>query len=189
MPRSDARNRLVESLNVPHELQHGRPDGVYNTWHRLDSISRFIPPEIAEEMLSIDVDLLEINSGGYALMLTEAVRANTWPLRKIKNTSGISKLADVERKFNLPAYLVAYEPANRPNPADERYEDIERFFVQRRLPKPQHKKYFIELTPQQWAEKLVKIRRWSHDSWNAQRSRGRIAMPSIEELISFTDGC
>jgi hypothetical protein len=58
----------------------------------------------------------------------------------------------------IPAYVLLYQKANRPNPAAKDFSDISSFRVRRLWPDPQTP--WRTLTPCEWAEKLVELRKW-----------------------------
>ena len=70
-----------------------------------------------------------------------------------------SNLARLCTSRTLPAYLVLYKLADALNPADETCHDIISFRVKRLWPKPDTE--WVTYTPQEWAERLLKLRNWS----------------------------
>ena len=59
----------------------------------------------------------------------------------------------------MPAYTLLYEISGNPNPASLDALDIERFRVRRIWPEPETE--WEILSPQEWAERLIKLREWS----------------------------
>jgi hypothetical protein len=62
------------------------------------------------------------------------------------------------RRAKLPAYLVLYQCALEPNPADVDAPDIEGFRIKRVWPTPESE--WRQLDPAEWADALVRIRTW-----------------------------
>ena len=67
-------------------------------------------------------------------------------------------MANLAQMANIPAYIALYRKAADRNPSDLAWPDIERFRVRRLWPKPEGQ--WRDLTPQQWADALVRIRMW-----------------------------
>jgi hypothetical protein len=67
--------------------------------------------------------------------------------------------ARMAAKAGLPAFCVLYGLTTQPNPCDHRVFDISGFRVQRLWPQPERS--FRTLTPDEWANALVKIREWA----------------------------
>lgn len=138
---------------------YGTRDRAYSAWHRRRSTARFVGIERAQTLAMIDLDAalyVEYDDGTkepIALIETAADVGQQW-----KPSIVTMKLAR-RCQPTLPAFVVLYRKSNERNPADDAAHDIIGFRVRRLHPNEQ--RYWTELTPQQWAEKLVKMRDWS----------------------------
>jgi hypothetical protein len=61
-------------------------------------------------------------------------------------------------RANLPCFIVLYTLSDSPNPADGQWKDISRFRVKRLLPRTE--RGWEILTPEEWAKRLLRMRRW-----------------------------
>lgn len=93
-------------------------------------------------------------------------------------------MARLAARCDLPAFVVLYKVASRPNPADQRQFDIERFRVKRIWPTPEH--VWRTLTPADWAEGLLQIRSWSAAKLEIEAANDRIwePIPTQKELFA-----
>lgn len=141
------------------EERYGTRDRTYSAWHRRRSTGRFVGIERAQTLHMIDLD---------ASLYVEYDDGTKEPLALIETATDVGqpwKPSTVTRKLaarcvpTLPAYVVLYRKSRESNPADPAANDISGFRVRRIHPHEQQ--FWIELTPQQWAEKLVKLRDWS----------------------------
>jgi hypothetical protein len=143
------------------EEKYGKRDGIYSAWHRRNSTRRFIGLEKAQLLAMIDVDVslwLEYDDGTKeTLALVETARDVG---QSIKPATVLLKLAKRIHP-TIPAMICLYTPSTTPNPADEQWPDIEKFRCKRLWPLPENT--WTEYTPQQWAEKLLKMREWAAD--------------------------
>lgn len=134
----------------------GTRDRSYSAWHRRHSTRRFIGIEDAQLLAMIDLDAslyVEYDNGDkepLALIETAIDKGQTH-----KSSTVTQKLAI---RSGLPAYVVLYRLSAIPNPADENWKDIASFRVRRINPQPEQA--WRIYTPQQWAENLLKLRRW-----------------------------
>ena len=120
----------------------GVRDLTYSRWHRVDSISRFVGREVAEELTYIDVDVLEYcRVCREPLLLAELARDVG---QNHKNTTVLVMLA---KAANVPAIVVLYRIAG---------EDIDRFRVKNLWPRRDSQwKYY---RPDEFASRLWLIR-------------------------------
>lgn len=134
--------------------RHGFRSLEYSSWHRTASLKRYLGRDLASTILLTDVDhtLWIEHTGGerYPLLLIESALDTG---QQYKPASVIQQLA---RRANVPAYVVLYTPAQRPNVGDARFADIERFRVKRLWPTLDTD--WTTLTPGQWAERLLVLR-------------------------------
>ncbi len=135
------------------EERFGTRDRSYSAWHRRNSTRRFVGIERAQTLAMIDLD---------ASLYVEYDDANKMPLALMEtavDTEQVFKTATVTANLacmaGIPAFVVLYKLAKSKNSADKNWFDIESFRVRRIEPEPTK---FVLLSPQVWAEKLVKIR-------------------------------
>ena len=139
-------------------------DRSYSHWHRRDSTRRFIGIEDAQLLAMIDLDAsvyIEYDDGTkepLALIETAEDRGQNY-----KNATVTLKLA---KRANLPCFVLLYKLSSNPNPANKKYRDIDRFRVKRLYPKPEFT--WRELSPQEWAENLLRLRRWQADKLDTE---------------------
>jgi hypothetical protein len=138
------------------EEQYGTRDRAYSAWHRRRSISRYVGIEAAQTLSMIDLDMcmyVEYDDlSREPLCLVETARDVG---QREKSSSVTVRLA---KRAHLPAYLVLYQCALQPNPADVDAPDIEGFRVKRVWPTPESE--WRQLDPAAWADALVRIRSW-----------------------------
>jgi hypothetical protein len=141
---------------MPHEEVIGTRRRDYSAWHRRNSTRRFVGIELAQLLAMIDLDAslyVEYDDGTKEpLALIETAIDNGQSYKTATVTCNLAK------KANLPCYVVLCKLSDVPNPADPEWQDIESFRIKRLWPKPESK--WRTLTPQQWAEGLVQMRRW-----------------------------
>ena len=138
------------------EEKYGTRDRSYSAWHRRNSTRRFIGIENAQLLAMIDLD---------ASLYVEYDDGTKEPLALIETAQDVGqkyKTATVTKKLamraRLTCFVVLYTLSNNPNPADKRWKDVSKFRVKCLYPKNQHE--WEELTPQEWTEKLLKVREW-----------------------------
>lgn len=140
------------------EERFGNRCGAYSAWHRRNSTRRFVGIENAQLLAMIDIDVsvyVEYDDKTKApLAICELARDVGQAYKPATVTANLSKLCTSRC---VPAYIVLYRLSDTPNPADGRCKDIAAFRVKRLWPDPERD--FTELTPRQWAEQLLKIRR------------------------------
>lgn len=107
----------------------------------------------------IDIDAVLFveydNDGKQPLVLIETARDVG---QRVKPTTVLCALA---KRADLPAWVVLYRPSESFNPADHNWPDIESFRVRRVWPHPI--KEWTRVTPKEWAQWLVEIRRKAAD--------------------------
>lgn len=127
----------------------------YSAWHRRHSTQRFIGIENAQLLAMIDLD---------ASLYVEYDDQTKDPIALIETAIDIGqpyKTATVTTKLaqraRIPCYVVLYKLSSSPNPADPTWNDIESFRIKRLYPEPE--KDWRTLSPKEWAEGLLKIRK------------------------------
>jgi hypothetical protein len=93
-------------------------------------------------------------------------------LVEVARDIGQEKPAGVIRRLaqmaDIPAFVALYTLAAGPNPANSDWQDIDRFRVQRLWPHPEQ--VWRALSPEQWANALVRIRGWQLRRFNVQEA-------------------
>lgn len=139
-----------------HEQRYGGLDRTYSAWHRRNSTRRFVGLDRAQLLTMIDLDaalFIEYDDGTKEpLALIETAR----DVGQAYKTATITK--NLAKRAGIPCYVVLYQCANQPNPADTRWPDIKAFRVRRLWPKPETA--WRVITPQNWAMALIHIRAW-----------------------------
>ncbi len=153
------------------EERYGTRDRAYSAWHRRRSISRYVGIEAAQTMSMVDLDMaLYVEYDDLSrdpLCLVETARDVG---QREKSCSVTVRLA---KRAQLPAYLVLYQCALEPNPADVDAPDLEGFRVKRVWPAPESE--WRSLSPSAWAEALVRIRSWQ--TKKLDQEQGPVPMP------------
>jgi hypothetical protein len=138
------------------EEKNGFRDLCYSAWHRAASIRRYVGWERAQLLSMCDADsvlFLEYSAGEKEpLCLIETAL----DCGQKKPATAIARLA---KRAGIPAFVVLYQRSVLPNPADGRFRDLRGFRVKRLWPKPENN--WRKVTPEQWAQGLVRIRAWS----------------------------
>lgn len=146
------------------EEKYGTRDRSYSAWHRRNSTRRFIGIEHAQLLAMIDLDAslyVEYDDGTKEpIALIETARDVGQKYKCAMVTTNLAKRA------NLPCYVLLYKLAREKNPADSRWYDIEKFRVKRLYPHPENE--WRAVTPQQWAEGLLKMREWTTTHLDAE---------------------
>ena len=139
------------------EETYGTRDRSYSAWHRRHSTRRFIGIDRAQLLAMIDLD---------AALYVEYDNGTKEPLALIETALDVGqgyKSATVTKKLakraGLPCYCLLYLLDGKPNPADSRWRDIRQFRVRRMWPNTE--RTWRVLSPQEWANALIKIRSWS----------------------------
>lgn len=136
------------------EEKTGERDLIYSAWHRRLSTQRFIGIENAQLLAMIDIDIILYveyeDATKEPICLIETARDIGQP---IKPATVTKRLAE---KAKIYAFTVLYTPSDTKNPADKRWDDIEKFRVKMLYPKETTWKVF---SPKEWAEKLLEMRK------------------------------
>lgn len=139
------------------EERYGTRDLSYSAWHRAASIRRYVGWERAQLLSMVDADcvlFLEMaHDSKEPLCLVEAAVDVG---QDYKPATAIARLA---KRARIPAYLVLYERAEQPNPADPRCVDVAGFRVKRLWPRADTG--WRRVPPEEWASALLRIRAWS----------------------------
>ena len=130
-------------------------DRSYGNWHRTASISRFLPAQAARLLTMADLDSVLFAEYEYPIKLPLCLVEVAQDIGQQKPAGVIRKLAELA---NIPAFVALYTLSNRRNPSNKNWPDIASFRVRRLWPSPE--RGWRTLTPQQWAEALVRIRGW-----------------------------
>lgn len=138
------------------EERYGTRDRAYSAWHRRLSTRRFVGIEHAQRLAMIDLD---------AALYVEYDDQRKEPLALIETARDVGQeykpttvSANLARRASLPCYCVLYSLSDQPNPADPQWRDISGFRVRRAWPNPETE--WRELTPQEWADALLRVRQW-----------------------------
>lgn len=139
------------------EEMYGDRDLTYSAWHRRGSTGRFIGIEDAQLLAMIDLDValyVEYDDGTKEpVLLIEVAR----DVAQDNKPSTVTRL--LAERADLPAYVVLYRVSEEePNPASPELPDIEGFRVKRIWPSTEYT--WRKLTPQEYAEGLLRVRRW-----------------------------
>ena len=138
-------------------------DLCYSAWHRPKSVGRFIGRPSSLTMADVD-----------GVLFSEFANMSRMPLALIEVAKdvGQEKIADVTRHLaelaDLPAYVALYKTSASANPANPQWPDIYQFRVKRLWPSPEET--WRVLTPQQWADALVRIRGWQLKRFEAREA-------------------
>lgn len=130
-------------------------DRSYGVWHRVKSIARFLEPRQAASLTMADLDSVVFTEYNYPDKVPLCLVEVALDIGQEKPTGVIQNLA---RLADLPAFVVLYTPASRPNPFNLNWSDIDSFRVRRVWPKPEAA--WRQLSPAEWAQGLVRIRDW-----------------------------
>ncbi len=138
----------------------GTRDRSYSAWHRRKSTQRFVGIESAQTLAMIDLD---------ASLYVEYDDASKEPLALIEtavDTGQAFKTATVTKKLAalctervLPAYVLLYKLSSERLASDEDWFDIESFRY--KMIHPQAASDWTTCTPEEWANNLVRLRKWS----------------------------
>lgn len=138
------------------EERYNRRERSYSAWHRRNSTRRYIGIENAQLLAMIDLDAslyVEYDDGDKEpLALIETARDVGQTFKSAAVTLNLARRAD------LPCFVVLYTLSDKRNPADNSWYDIAQFRVMRLHPK--RETTWRILTPQQWADTLLKMREW-----------------------------
>lgn len=139
------------------EEKYNTRDRSYSAWHRRLSTRRFIGIENAQLLAMIDLD---------ASLYVEYDDGTKEPLALIETARDVGQehktatvTLNLARRANLPCFVVLYTLSDNPNPADREWKDIGSFRV-RRLHPPNKRWEWERLTPAEWADRLLKMRKW-----------------------------
>ena len=136
-------------------------DRAYSAWHRRNSTRRFVGIEKAQALAMIDLD---------ASLYVEYDDGTKEPIALVETAVDVGqnlKPATVTKRLamrcvpGIRAYVLLYKLAPEMNPADENWQDIKSFRVKRIWPEPESE--WKCMSPGEWANELLKIRRWAAD--------------------------
>lgn len=138
------------------EERYGARSLAYSAWHRRQSIGRYVGIEKAQTLAMIDMD---------HVLWVEYDDHSKEPVALIEEAQDIGqpgKIATVTRNLarraDLPAFVILWTAGEQPNPVSPKWPDIERFRVKRLWPPTPNP--WRQLTPEQWAQTLVRMRIW-----------------------------
>lgn len=139
---------------VSQEERYNTRDRSYSAWHRRHSTRRFVGIEKAQNLAMIDLDAYlyieydDSTKEPLALVETAMDVGQSW------KTATVTK--NLAKKAGIPAFVLLYKLSTEPNPCDPQFFDIESFRV--KMIWPTYQDTWTTLTPQRWADALVKIR-------------------------------
>lgn len=166
---------------MAHEEIFNTRDRSYSAWHRRASLARFISIEEAQTAHMIDLDAsvwIEFDEvTKRPLLLAETAMDRGQNFKPATVTKELAKMA------NLPACVLLYMRGDELNPADTAWFDITQFRFRRIYPDPETKGWEI-LTPKEWAEKLMAIRRWSADQLKSQYCVLKLSDEPVRRVVS-----
>jgi hypothetical protein len=142
---------------MPQHEVYGQRDLSYSAWHRAKSTQRYVGIELAGLLSMIDLDASlwveydEDTKVPLALIETAIDKG-----QQFKPTTVTLNLAV---RAGLPCYTLLYKLSEKKNPANLNYQDIEQFRVKRLNPNPERE--WTIVTPEQWAQNLLKLRKWA----------------------------
>lgn len=152
--------QYLDALDQEGEMQeevYATRDRSYSAWHRRNSVRRYVGIDRAQLLSMIDLD---------GAVYVEYDSADREPLALIEVARDVGQehkpagvVLRLAKRAKLPAYVVLYRLSDARNPADSRWQDIDRFRIRRLHPKPEGR--WRELTPSEWATGLLQIRAWS----------------------------
>lgn len=158
------------------EERYNTRDRSYSAWHRRQSTRRYIGIENAQLLAMIDLDAslyVEYDDGTKEpLALIETARDVGQPHKTATVTLKLAQRAD------LPCFVVLYTVSESMNPADNKWPDISSFRVKRLHPSPEFQ--WRVLTPQEWADTLLIMRRWKAKRIDALIDGKELADQAIE---------
>lgn len=144
------------------EEKYNTRDRSYSAWHRRLSTRRFVGIEKAALLAMIDLDASlyveydDKTKDPIALMET-AIDVG----QEHKTATVTLKLA---KRADLPCFIVLYTLSDKLNPADSRFQDIDKFRVKRLWPQfsQNDNDYckWVEYSPTEWANNLFLLRQY-----------------------------
>lgn len=164
-----------------HEERYGTRDRSYSAWHRRLSTRRFVGLEQAQLLAMIDLDaslFVEYDDEmKEPLALIETARDVGQRFKPATVTCRLAQMA------GLPCYVALYTCADERNPADPRWQDIERFRIRRMWPHPEAA--WRTLAPKDWAEALLKIRTWASAKLDQAAANDAEYWPAVQQRRLF----
>lgn len=140
-------------------------DRSYGIWHRVKSITRFLEPRQANALTMADLDSVLFAEYDYPDKLPLCLIEVAQDIGQEKPAGVIQNLA---RLAGIPAYVALYTHADRPNPANSNWPDIDHFRIKRLWPRPEES--WRVMTPDEWARALVQIRGWQLRRFQVQEA-------------------
>ena len=141
------------------EEKYNTRDRSYSAWHRRNSTRRFVGIEVAQNLAMIDLD---------ASLYVEYDDGTKEPLALVETAIDVGqayKTATVTKKLaeraGIPAFVLLYELADDPNPADCDFMDIKSFRAKViNWPFKEDPKSFdwVKMDPEKWCRFLVWLR-------------------------------
>lgn len=140
-------------------------DRSYGIWHRVKSIARFLEPKQANALTMADLDSVLFAEYNYPDKLPLCLIEVAQDIGQDKPAGVIHNLA---RLAGIPAYVALYTHAEHPNPSNTNWPDISQFRVKRIWPHPEES--WRLLTPEEWAQALMRIRGWQLRRFKVQEA-------------------
>lgn len=142
---------------------YGARDLSYSKWHRASSIKRFISEKNATQLSMIDVDVCIYVEYADNLKIPLALIEVAMDVGQEYKTATVTK--NLANKANIPAIVLLYKVSKTDkNPSDSKYYDIESFrykTIGNVSPTGVVDKHWINASPEEWANTLVRIREFS----------------------------
>lgn len=157
------------------EERFGWRDSSYSAWHRTASLRRYLGEDLAATLKCCDLDhsiWIEHADGTKEPILLIETAMDVG--QDQKTTTVLRQLA---KRASLPAYCVLYRRSKTANVGDLRFTDIDSFRIRRVWPDPESE--WTDLTPQQWAERLLIIRARGAAKLDRETKSGVIEAPRL----------
>lgn len=156
------------------EERYGTRDMTYSRWHRRRSTARFVGLENAQLLSMIDIDSslwveYEDNVKHPVAFVETAIDVG-------QNNKVATVTSHVAQLAGRPGFVLLYEIGDKPLASSPDVNDIASFRVKTlwdTTPGGAYQKYadWVRITPQQWADDLVDVRRQVAAQLDRERSR------------------
>lgn len=138
------------------EERYGTRDMAYSAWHRRNSTQRFVGIEQTQLLAMIDMDVsLWVEYDDKTKIPLALVETAIDVGQPYKSATVALKLAE---RANIPCFVLLYSLSPEKNPAAPQVNDISQFRLKRLRPNPSSD--WEIATPQEWAERLLRLRKW-----------------------------
>jgi hypothetical protein len=140
-------------------------DRSYGIWHRVRSIGRFLTTQQADTLTMADMDSVLFAEYNYPDKLPLCLIEVAQDIGQDKPAGVIRNLAKLA---GIPAFVALYTHAEHPNPSNTNWPDIHHFRIKRVWPHPEEG--WRSLTPDEWANALLRIRGWQLRRFQVQEA-------------------